>query len=475
MKKLNRDTVISPPLPEKVLMFGEGNFLRAFAVFLVQKLNDGGIFNGGVVALQGISQGLADLINSQDGLYHVIERGVEKAKTIDRATLITSLNRCVNPYENYDEFLEIAKNPHLELIISNTTEFGICYNADETKDKKIRANFPAKLTDFLYNRYLHFGGALDKGLVILPCELIEKNADTLKAIIIRYAQEWELKKDFIDWINNANLFANTLVDRIVSGYPKDEAPMICERLGFEDKLLDVCEPFFLWAIEADSRLTGRVPLNKSPLNVAITNNLDFYRVRKVRILNGAHTMSALAGHLCGFDTVERMIKDELFERYIKKGLMDEVIPAMQGEGLISYAQDVIERFLNPYLNHRLLSIALNSISKFKSRILPSIKDYYNKFGVLPNILTFSLAALIEFYLTGIGDFVQDEKLYLDAFINIKKDCGDDTYKIAQRVLQNGLFWGEDLSEIEGFTDIVAKRLQAIRQQGIKEAIKGAIK
>jgi tagaturonate reductase len=474
MKELNRVNVDSSMRKEKVLMFGEGNFLRAFAAFLIQKLNDAGVFDGGIVVLQGTTQGTAELINNQQGLYHVIERGMENGKVIDRTTLINIVNRCINPYTDYKAYLETAKNPDLQLIISNTTEFGICYSENENIEKKIHENFPAKLTDFLHKRFLHFKGAMDKGLVILPCELIDKNADMLKSIVLRYADEWNLGKDFKAWLNNANLFANTLVDRIVSGYPKNEASEICKSLGYEDKLLDVCEPFFLWAIEADSSLSKRLPLDKSNLDVIITKDLDFYRTRKVRILNGAHTMSVLAGHLSGLDTVEHMVKDRLFEQYIQKGLFEEIIPAMQGEGLEKYALDVIERFLNPYLNHKLLSIALNSISKFKSRVLPSIKDYAHKFKTAPKALSFSLAALIQFYMTGLGSFVNDEKQYVDVFFAIKEKCKDDINKTVTAVLDEQLFWGEKLTAVNGLADLVTRFLGLIRQGGVRQAIEEII-
>lgn len=471
MINLNRKLLnLNSNLPEKILVFGEGNFLRAFAGYIVQKLNDSGEYSGGITALQGVESGLCDMINQQDGLYNVIERGIENGKVIERFTLINCLNKCLNPYADYQGYLNIAKNPDLQVIISNTTEFGICYAEAENVSDSVHYNFPAKLTDFLYKRYTHFKGAADKGLVILPCELIDKNGDKLKEIILKYANQWELEKGFTDWLEKANIFTNTLVDRIVSGYPKAEAEDICNKLGYTDNLLDVCEPFLLWVIEGDKNLLNKLPLDKCGLDIIVTDDLSQYRTRKVRILNGAHTMSVLAGHLAGFEIVEQLVNDETFIKYIKKGVFEEIIPAMQGEKLKEYALDVIERFKNPFLNHKLLSISLNSISKFKARVLVSIKDYIEKFGKSPQILSFSLAALLEFYKQGADKFVNDEKFYIEEVKSIIQKYNDDK-DIVHAFLNSKILWEEDLTALKGLEDAVGGFYTAIQQKGIKAVIK----
>lgn len=453
--------------PERILMFGEGNFLRAFACFIVEKLNQSG-FGFGITALQGIEQGLCDIINGQDGLYTVIERGMEKGSAIERATVISCLNRCVNPYADYDKYLGIAKNPELQVIISNTTEFGICYDEAEKKENKPHKNFPAKLTRFLFERYKYFGGDINKGLIILPCELIDKNGQKLKETLLRYAAEWEYEKGFTDWLEKANIFANTLVDRIVSGYPKGEAEDICNKLGYEDKLLDVCEPFLLWVIEADKKILDVFPLDKCGLDIVVTDDLTPYRTRKVRILNGAHTASSLAGHLCGLETVEQLVKDAVFYDYMHKAIFDEIIPSFKGDKLVEYAEDVLERFKNPYLNHKLLSISLNSISKFKARVLPSIKDYIKIKGKAPRILAFSFAALIAFYKEGIGKYVSDDARYIDELSKIFAVA--QPQNVIKAVMQNTVLWEEDLTIIKYFEDAAAACYKLIIEKGIKKAL-----
>jgi tagaturonate reductase len=470
MENLNRKSMnLVNDYPEKVLMFGEGNFLRAFACFIIDKLNHKG-YGGSVVALQGIEKGLCDIINAQEGLYTVIERGMEKGNVTERFNLISCLKRCVNPYTDYDAYLSMAENPDLQVVISNTTEFGICYAENEGKDVSVHKNFPAKLTHLLYKRYKYFAGDSGKGLVILPCELIDKNGDKLKEIVFRYAYEWGLESGFKDWLGGANIFANTLVDRIVSGYPKNEADQLCQKIGYNDDLLDVCEPFLLWVIEGDKKILDVLPLNGCGLDIVVTDDLTPYRTRKVRILNGAHTMSVLAGHLCGFETVEQLVNDKVFNKFMTKGIFEEIIPSFEGDKLAEYANDVIERFKNPYLNHKLLSISLNSVSKFKTRVLPSIKDYIKKYDKAPRLLSFSLAALIEFYNRGIGKFVNDEKQYLDALSAIfaaDLDCGQTVNK----VLGSNLLWGEDLTAIKYLEKSVADYYSLINKKSMAEAVK----
>lgn len=474
MKKFNRETMGKADiLPEKVLMFGEGNFLRAFAGCIIQKLNDSGDFEGGITALQGTEYGTGGIINEQQGLYTVIERGMEKGSPIERFTVIDCIKSCVNPYTDYQTYLKIAENPQLSAIISNTTEFGICYAEGEGKDVPVHKNFPAKLTDFLYKRYTFFGGDAEKGLAILPCELIDRNGDRLKENVLRYAGEWGLDSGFISWLENFNVFANTLVDRIVSGYPKEQAKSLQESLGYEDNLLDVCEPFLLWVIEGDKKLLKKLPLDKYGPGIIVTDDMEPYRTRKVRILNGAHTMSVLAGHLCGFETVEQIVNDDLFGKYMQKGIFEEIIPAATGDSLTEYAGDVIERFKNPYLNHRLLSISLNSVSKFKTRVLPTVQDYISINGSAPHCLSFSFAALIAFYKQGINSFVKDEKQYIDTMERIFA-VSESPNDIVKNVLSEVSFWGEDLTLLNNLTDAVSKHYAKIVESGIKSALEETV-
>jgi tagaturonate reductase len=322
----------------------------------------------------------------------------------------------------------------------------------------------------LYERYKYFNGNIEKGLIILPCELIDKNGQKLYEIVLRYAVEWKFEKGFINWLDSANIFANTLVDRIVSGYPHGEAEEICNKLGYNDKLLDVCEPFLLWVIEADKKILNKFPLHNSGLDIVVTDDLTPYRTRKVRILNGAHTISVPAGHICGFETVEQMINDNIFYKYITKGIFDEIIPTFKGDKLNEYALDVIERFKNPYLNHKLLSISLNSISKFKTRVLPSIKDYVKIKDKAPYILTFSLAALIYFYQTGIDKFVNDEAKYISELKNIFNNHTEQE-NIVKAVMQNKILWEEDLTHIKYVEKAVTDHYLLILKKGMEKALR----
>ena len=444
---------------EKVLCFGEGNFLRAFCAVAVQRMNENAGFGGSIVMLQGLETGRAAAINAQGGKYTVVERGFEGGKPVERFVHIDCISRCVDPYADYAEFLKIAENPSLELIVSNTTEFGIAFDGSETSGKAMYKNYPAKLTDFLFHRWKHFGAGA--GLAVLPCELIESNGKKLKECVLKYAELWNLGEDFVRWLEGNVTFADTLVDRIVSGYPKAEAGEICARLGYTDTLLDVCEPFFLWVIEADAEKLARIPLQKSGLEIVVTRDLRPYRTRKVRILNGAHTMSVLLGHLAGYVTVEQMLGDDVFCRYLEKGIAEEIIPSFEGEGLSAYAASVFERFRNPFLNHKLLDISLNSVSKWKTRVLCSVKDDISRTGNCPPLLCFSLAGLIAFYKQGANSFVRDDAAAVQFIAE----------NSVAAIVQNAALWGEDLSLLHpALCPLVEKGVALIAEKGPRAAV-----
>lgn len=452
---------------DAVLLFGEGNFLRAFIGDIFQNLNDKGLFDGGIVALQGTEVGTCDLINGQNGAYNIIYRGVEKGTEIDFGNrFVYCLNRCINPYTDYEEYLKNAENPDIKVIISNTTEFGICYSEDEHFEDKMHSNYPAKLTDFLYRRYKFFGGDKDKGLIFLPCELIDKNGATLKSMILRYAADWKLENDFAEWLDTANVFANTLVDRIVSGFPKNDFDRFCTKLGYTDNLLDVCEPFLFWAIEGDAeKINSVLHFDKCDFNITVQDDITYYRSRKVRMLNGCHTMSILAGLMSGFDIVKDLLDDKVFNEYIRLGVYGEIIDSLGDNGtLVGYADDLMSRFSNPYLNHKLESISLNSVSKIKARVMPSVKEYVEKFGKCPKILSFSFASLIKFY-TG-GGTTHDEKVVTDEFERIMK-----TDDIVKNTLGSVALWGEDYTLIPDFENTVRKYYDRINAIGVYEAVK----
>ena len=377
--------------PEKVIQFGEGGFLRGFVDWMLQKINDNSDFNGSVVVVQPIEMGMCDILSAQDCLYTHIIRGVEGVES----SVIDVISRCVKPYEDFDAYLKLAENPDFRFVVSNTTESGIVFSDEDKITDAPPKTFPAKLTLLLKRRYdLGLGG-----FIFLPCELIDRNGDDLKACVLKYAELWKLGDGFRSWVENENVFTNTLVDRINTGYPRGEDL----GLGYEDNMVNASEFFHLWVIETDFDLDKELPFSSSDLNVIITRDkLEMYRTRKVRILNGAHTSLVPYALLSGFDTVKSCIDDEGMREHVRKCVFDEIIPTLDlpKDELESYAASVIERFSNPYIKHYLSSIALNSVSKFKVRVLPSILEYISRFGKTPKALVFSLAKLIEFYKNG---------------------------------------------------------------------------
>ena len=377
--------------PERVIQFGEGGFLRGFVDWMIHKVNAKSDFNGSVVVVQPIEMGMCDMLSAQDCLYTHVIRGVEGVEK----DLIDVISRCVKPYEDFDAYLKLAENPDFRFVVSNTTESGIVFSDEDKITDAPPKTFPAKVTLLMKRRYeLGLGG-----FIFLPCELIDRNGDNLKACVLKYADLWQLGDGFKKWVEEDNVFTNTLVDRINTGYPKGEDLS----LGYEDNMVNTSEFFHLWVIETEHDLEKELPFSSADLNVIVTRDkLEMYRTRKVRILNGAHTSLVPYALLEGFDTVKSCIDDEGMREHVRKCVFDEIIPTLDlpKEELESYAASVIERFSNPYIKHYLSSIALNSVSKFKVRVLPSILEYIKRYGKTPTTLVFSLAKLIEFYKVG---------------------------------------------------------------------------
>jgi len=407
---------------EKVIQFGEGGFLRGFVDWMLQIVNESTDFNGSVVVVQPIENGMCDMLTSQDCKYTHICRGSEGVDT----RKIDVISRCVKPYEDYNSYLALAEIPTMRFIVSNTTEAGIVFSNEDKATDTPPVTFPAKVTQLLKKR---FELGLN-GFVFLPCELIDKNGETLKKVILQYADLWNLGNDFKNWVEKENIFCNTLVDRINTGYPRDEKI----DLGYEDNMLNTSEYFHLWVIDGYKELCSEIPFDKCGLNVIVTDNLEMYRTRKVRILNGAHTSLVPYALLEGFDTVKSCVDDEKMLSHIKKCVFDEIIPTLDlpKEELIEYAESVITRFSNPFIKHYLSSIALNSVSKFKVRVLPSILEYIRRYNKMPETLIFSFAKLIDFYRT---DMTNDDK---DICEFMKKASVED-------ILANEALWDEDLS------------------------------
>ncbi len=475
MKRLNRENAgITRELPIKVIQFGEGNFLRAFVDYIIDKLNTDANFNAGVAVVQPIEAGMVEMLDAQDGLYTLFMKGVKKGKEIQEKRQISCIQKAINPYINYNAYLELAKEEELGFLISNTTEAGISFDERDTLNGYPHSSFPAKVTALLYERFKHFNGATDKGLCIIPCELIDQNGNILKKIILRYAELWNLEEGFVSWIEASNSFHNTLVDRIVPGYPRDEIKEYQSALEFEDRLIVTAEVFFLWVIEGDDKLKSKIPFDKIDDDVLIVDDIEPYRTRKVRILNGAHTTMVPFSLLYGNETVKQTIDNSFTGGFVEKAVFEEINLTLDlsEEELKAYSEEVFDRFRNPFIKHQLTSIALNSISKFKVRVLPSLLSYQKKYDKLPVHLTFAFACLIRFYKgewNGESLPVQDDKAVLE---NLRVIWELHSYKeISQKVLQNTSFWDTDLTELPALQEGIALALELIESKGIEKGFK----
>ncbi|MCI8511079.1 MAG: tagaturonate reductase [Lachnospiraceae bacterium] len=433
---------------ETVIQFGEGGFLRGFVDYFFQKLTDKGLFDGSVVVVQPIAKGMCEMLMKQDCTYSLFLRGIENGQVVDEHTRINVISRCVNPYEDFESYMKLAENPDFRFIVSNTTEAGIEYVDSNRFSDAPAVSFPGKLTQLLYKRY-QLGL---RGFIVLSCELIDHNGEELLKCCLKYADLWELGEEFKSWLKEENDFCSTLVDRIVTGFPRDEHAALCERIGEQDNMMDTAEIFHLWVIQGHHE--DELPLQKAGYNVIWTDNVDPYKKRKVRILNGAHTSMVLGARLYGLETVGECLKDEKVSALLKKCIFEEIIPTIgDTEDNRAFGAAVLERFSNPFIKHLLLSIALNSVSKFKARVLPTILEYKEQFGKLPTGLTFSLAALLAFYRT-------DEANDGEEIMGFMK-----TASVAD-ILKREDYWGEDLSAL---LPEVEKWYQMIGNEGMAKA------
>ena len=482
MELLSKEKTGKVERPVRVLQFGEGNFLRAFVDYMIDIANEQGKFDGDIVLVKPIEFGSLDRFHAQECQYTVQLRGIVdgEPKRINR--IVTSVSDAVDAYGEYQRYADYAKLDTLRFIVSNTTEAGIVYDDTDRLEMEPPKSYPGKLTKFLYERYKHFNGAEDKGLVMLPVELIDDNGIHLKECVLKLAKLWELEDGFTEWLEKACVFTSTLVDRIVTGYPKDEAEELCKEFGYQDNLIVTGEPFALWVIESAKDISKEFLLPDAGLPVIFTDNQKPYKQRKVRILNGAHTSFVLASYLCGNDIVLESMQDELIFNFMKETIFDEVIPTLTlpKQDLADFANAVITRFNNPYVKHALLSISLNSVSKWRARCMPSFLEYIEKEGKLPTHLTFSLAALMAFYTgTEIRDKAlighrdgEEYQILDDAYVleffaeNSSKDAAEYTHA----VLSNESFWGQDLTKLAGAEAAVAGYMADIRALGMRGAM-----
>lgn len=479
MNTLNRHDFPGAQYPSRIIQFGEGNFLRAFIDWQIDLLNEHTDLDAGIEIVRPIDSAFPPSLSSQDGLYTTVIRGLnEQGEAVSDARLIRSVNREINVYQDYQTFLSLAHNPDIRFVFSNTTEAGISYHAGDKLEDAPAVSYPAKLTRLLFERFTCFDGAADKGWVIIPCELIDYNGEALLELVLRYAQEWALPATFIRWLKDANTFCSTLVDRIVTGYPRDEADAIERQLGYKDAFLATAEHFYLFVIQGPAWLAQELRLDKYPLNVLIVDDIKPYKARKVAILNGAHTALVPVAWLAGLNTVGEAMNDADVCRFVEKTIAEEIIPVLDlpRDELLSFAEAVTSRFRNPYIQHQLLSIALNGMTKFRTRILPQLLAGQQANGRLPARLTFALAALIAFYQgerDGESYPLQDDERWLVRYQQLWAQLRDrqiDIKELTSQVLSDSEHWEQDLSLVPGLVTQVAEDLQLILSQGMRVAM-----
>lgn len=482
MNVINKTMTKAAERPVKVVQFGEGNFLRGFVDYMIDIANEKGLFDGSIVLVKPIEFGNLENFHKQDCQYTVSLRGVVdgEAKVLNRQ--VTSVCDAVDAYSEYEKYMALAQIDTLRFVVSNTTEAGIVFDETDRFELDPPKSFPGKLTKFLHRRFETFGGDPDKGLVMLPVELIDDNGIALRRCVLQLIEKWGLGDAFRAWVEEACVFTSTLVDRIITGYPRATEEEEWQKLGYEDRLLVTGEPFALWVIESEKDISAELPLPQAGLPVIFTDNQKPYKQRKVRILNGAHTSFVLASYLAGNDIVKQSMDDADIRNFMMKTLNDEVIPTLTlpRKDLEDFAAAVVTRFNNPYVKHALLSIALNSVSKWRARCMPSFLGYWEKTAQLPKCLTFSLAALMAFY-TGseirdkalIGHRGTQEYNILDdmAVLEFFRDhSGKGTAEFTEAFLGRQDFFGQDLNQIPGLTAAVTACLDDIRTNGMREAL-----
>lgn len=486
LNEMSYDGYLLKEAPERILQFGEGNFMRAFVDYFFDRMNEKVDFRSKVVLVQPIAPGLADMINEQEGLYTLYLRGYQDGQKVNDKRIISCVSRCLNPYNDYEEVLACADNPDLRFITCNTTEAGIAYDPNCRFEDVPASSFPGKLTQFMYRRFQKFGSEKGKGFVILACELIDNNGKELEKCVLNYAKQWNLGEDFANWLKEENIFCSTLVDRIVTGYPRNEIEEINAQNSYVDNLVNTAEVFGFWVIEGPESLKKELPFEEAGLPVLITADHKPYKQRKVRILNGAHTAFVLGAYLSGQNIVRDCMDDEVINGFMNKAIYDEIIPTLtlpEAE-LKEFAASVTERFKNPFIDHALLDISLNSTSKWRARVMPSVKGYLEKNQALPACLTASFAFYIAFYRgyalkdnvmlakRGPEDYpVKDDLEVLNFYLAHQ---GDDAKTLAKAVCENTAFWGEDLTKLPQFADAVATYLEEIEKNGTYEVMKDCL-
>ncbi|WP_448212945.1 tagaturonate reductase [Colwellia sp. MEBiC06753] len=479
MKQLNRQQFSTQRYPNKIIQFGEGNFLRAFIDWQIDHLNKDNQLDAGVVVIRPIDYDTLPLLNEQDGLYTTIIRGIdEQGNAVEHTRIIDCVNEEIPVYRQFNQFMALAEDEKIEVIFSNTTEAGIEYiDSDKLDDAPAKA-FPAKLTQWLFKRYQHFSGSSDAGLMIIPCELIDYNGEKLKEIVLQYCQLWQLEQGFVDWLESANHFCSTLVDRIVTGFPRDEHQALQEKLGYQDNFMVTAEYFHLFVIQGPAQLKEVLHLEGSDLNILVVDDIYPYKQRKVAILNGAHTAMVPLAYLAGIDAVGEAMADPLFGEYVQKLIFNEIIPTLDlpKDELEGFANDVIKRFQNPYIHHLLISIALNSMTKFHTRILPQLTQFVEDQGKVPTLMASAIAGQILFYRGKRGDddiALSDNEQWLALYKKLWQQYDQQLISLddlVAQILAADWHWQQDLNQINGLHQQVSETLQGFISDGVRPVL-----
>lgn len=479
MKELNKHTAVKKQYPERIIQFGEGNFLRAFIDWIIWNMDEKANFNSSVVVVQPIEKGMVDMLNKQDCLYHVNLQGIENGQVVNTLTKIDVISRALNPYTENKAFMALAEQPEMRFVISNTTEAGIAYDPSCKLTDTPAASYPGKLTQLLYHRFKTFNGDTTKGLIIFPCELIFLNGHKLKEVIYQYIDLWNLGEAFRTWFTESCHVYATLVDRIVPGFPRKEIDSIQKRLDYKDNMVVQAEIFHLWVIEAPQEVGKEFPADRAGLNVLFVPSEEPYHERKVTLLNGPHTVLSPVAFLSGINIVRDACKHPIVGKYIHKVMYDELMETLNlpKDELEKFANSVLERFNNPFVDHQVTSIMLNSFPKYKTRDLPGLKIYLQRKGKLPEGLVLGLAAIITYYKGGKrSDGTEIIPNDAPAIIDLLKKlwATGSTEKVAKGVLAETSIWGENLNDIPGLTSMVREFLDKIQEKGMLETVKEII-
>lgn len=476
MKALNSKTAVKAVRPERIIQFGEGNFLRAFVDWIISNMNEKAGFNSSVVVVQPIDKGMVDALNAQDCLYHVNLQGLNSGEVVNSFRMIDVISRGLNPYRDFDAFMALAEQPEMRFVISNTTEAGINFDPSCKLGDAPASSYPGKLTQLLYHRFKHFNGDKSKGLIIFPCELIFLNGHKLKETIYQYIELWNLGEEFKIWFESACGVYATLVDRIVPGFPRKDIDNIKTKLDFDDNLVVQGEAFHLWVIEAPESVAEEFPANKAGLNVLFVPSEEPYHERKVTLLNGPHTVLSPVAFLSGVNIVRDACQHEVIGKFINRVMFDELMETLNlpKEELKKFAEDVLERFNNPFVDHQVTSIMLNSFPKYATRDLPGVKEYLKRKGVLPEGLVLGLAAIMVYYkggkrADGVEIVPNDAPEIMEMLTKLWNE--DSVENLVKTVFAAKSIWGEDLNTIPGLAERVVYYINKIQNEGMLETVK----